>query len=774
MAKSHFFRSTWRTVLLAALLPGAVSWSPLSALAEDYVAVTPLRLSLLEGSASFWPAGASDWEAAELNLPLSSGDFLASGEASRIELEIGPRAFLRAASRTEFGVEVLERDLLRVLVNAGRLTLDARDLEPGARVELRTAHATLSVTTPGLYDLRVDAERSRFTAYAGSGATLVSPTGSVVLVSGSEVVTGEGFAQPARYEAPASDDWLHWNRERSERLVAAASRVYVPEGIYGVRDLDDHGTWIREPTYGNVWAPAHVPATWAPYTTGRWLWSGAYGWTWVDAQPWGWAPFHYGRWVQLHSGWVWAPGPVAVRPVYAPALVAFLAPPVGIVVSSGPLVSWVALGWGEPVLPWWGPTWYRGRPCWRGWGGPTYINEVHVHVDRRPRHGHRYKIDRYRNQRYPDAVVAVHRRDFDRRADDRTRFRPTATDRFRPGRGDLPAPSRRGARSGDPRDMRPSRPAPEQRMARGPASPERGRGEERMRGERGERTERSERGERTERSERGGPESSRSLRPQGPGGMGGNPEQRRGRDERAGSGDVRRQRETRERVGDTARDPRQPPVMSVAPRDPRRDGMSPPTRRAPEMALNRGERRQEPDAQRAQPREWTREREARPPRQENRATAPQQPRANAGAPRGAGNPQPRWEQPRPSQEMQRQAPREAPRERPREMQRQAPREMQRAAPREMQRQAPHQMRQAAPREMQMQAPRQMHQAAPREMRQAPREMQRSAPMARSQSEPRYDRSQRSAAPRQEMRPRGGDGSRQMRPPASRGEARRER
>ena len=73
-----------------------------------------------------------------------------------------------------------------------------------------------------------------------------------------------------------------------------------------------------------MWAPAGVPAGWSPYSTGRWIWDPRYGWTWLDDAPWGWAPYHYGRWVFVRNYWAWAPGPVVVRPVYAPALVVFL------------------------------------------------------------------------------------------------------------------------------------------------------------------------------------------------------------------------------------------------------------------------------------------------------------------------------------------------------------------------------------------------------------------------------------------------------------------
>ena len=74
--------------------------------------------------------------------------------------------------------------------------------------------------------------------------------------------------------------------------------------------------------------------------------------------------------------WAWAPGPVVVRPAYAPALVAFFGAPGVRVAVGAPFVSWVALGWGEPCVPWWGRPGFVGRPWWGGWGGPRVVNNV--------------------------------------------------------------------------------------------------------------------------------------------------------------------------------------------------------------------------------------------------------------------------------------------------------------------------------------------------------------------------------------------------------------
>ena len=154
-----------------------------------------------------------------------------------------------------------------------------------------------------------------------------------------------------------------------------------------------------------------VPAGWAPYSAGSWIVDPVYGWTWVDAAPWGWAPYHHGRWCFVDGYWAWAPGPVIARPVYAPALVAFFGDPGGVVVGPGPAVGWVALGWGEPVVPWWGRRGVGHGPSWRGWGGPRVVNNVIVSnttvVSVQ-------NITVYRNAIVPRAVVAVDRARFGR------------------------------------------------------------------------------------------------------------------------------------------------------------------------------------------------------------------------------------------------------------------------------------------------------------------------------------------------------------------------
>jgi hypothetical protein len=120
------------------------------------------------------------------------------------------------------------------------------------------------------------------------------------------------------------DEYDQWASARDRAEDQSVSAQYVSRDMTGYEDLDRNGTWSDDPEYGHVWAPSNVAVDWAPYRYGRWVWVEPYGWTWIDDAPWGFAPFHYGRWAYTRNHWVWAPGIVRSRPVYAPALVVFV------------------------------------------------------------------------------------------------------------------------------------------------------------------------------------------------------------------------------------------------------------------------------------------------------------------------------------------------------------------------------------------------------------------------------------------------------------------
>jgi hypothetical protein len=365
------------------------------------VGATPPRLSFVDGQVSYWRSGASDWAQAQVNTPLAVGDQLYSGSPGNLELQIGGRAFVRAAARTQVGIENVEADMIQFKVTEGHASIDIQDGDDSSRtVEIDTPNATFLIEDPGYYKVNVNGENTTFSVHWSGQVTVTPAEGEAFVVSSDKEVRIQGMESPRISTSRASepDQWDQWCLNRSDDFLHSTSSRYLSPDIYGASDLDRAGEWQETSDYGPVWLPTDTSDGWAPYTNGTWTNDPVYGWTWVDNEPWGWAPYHYGRWISLNGRWAWAPGPKVRRPAYAPALVAFFGNEerTGRSESS---VGWVALGWGEPLVPWWGPERFH-RPWWGGWGGPRVR-----HVER---------TGSYHNIGVHNALVVVHENRFGR------------------------------------------------------------------------------------------------------------------------------------------------------------------------------------------------------------------------------------------------------------------------------------------------------------------------------------------------------------------------
>ena len=347
--------------LLALLQPVAWAQEPAQADPPGRVA----RLNLAEGTVSFAsadngdPADAADWSPAVLNRPLTSGDKLWTGPQSRSELYVGSTA-VRMNAQTSLDLLVLDDNVTQLRLPQGTLKLRVRTLFEGQRLEVDTPNLAFVVSQPGDYRLDVDAagNTTRVVAQSGSGVIYGDDARSVTLGSQQQAnFTGTQLV-PAGPGASQQDSFDVWAANRDRLEDQSVSARYVPRETVGYQQLDTYGTWSQDPSYGAVWMPREVPAQWVPYRDGHWAWVSPWGWTWVDDAPWGFAPFHYGRWAQIGPRWAWVPGRLAPRPVYAPALVAFVGGSNGGVswnISIGgaarPGVGWFPLAPGEAYRP---------------------------------------------------------------------------------------------------------------------------------------------------------------------------------------------------------------------------------------------------------------------------------------------------------------------------------------------------------------------------------------------------------------------------------------
>jgi hypothetical protein len=311
------------------------------------------RVSEVNGQAWIYATDSNEWIPAVRNRPVTTGDRISTEADGRAEVRIGS-SVLRIAPNSELEVLRLDDDNLNLQLHSGSVTARLRTREAADEFSLATGEGLFRTDRTGNYRFdRVD-ENSNATAlsgqitYEGDGTALTVQQGQRV------EFWKEGGVPQYSITSPARDEFASWVASRDAREERSVSTRYVSPEMTGVEDLDRYGRWEQNVDYGPLWIPRNVAPGWAPYRMGHWAWVSPWGWTWVDDAPWGFAPFHYGRWVWYRSNWCWTPGRYVARPVYAPALVAWVGGPnvnVSVTVGRAPTVGWFPLAPREIYVP---------------------------------------------------------------------------------------------------------------------------------------------------------------------------------------------------------------------------------------------------------------------------------------------------------------------------------------------------------------------------------------------------------------------------------------
>jgi hypothetical protein len=384
MRSIRFHRSTTYARLLAALAVAALTLSAPVVRAQDpgyndsQQADPPSvvgRVSILQGNVSMQSVG-QDFSAAELNYPLTNGDRLYTDNAARGEIEVGQLS-IRLGQQTDFTVTALNDQFAQFGLGQGSVHLRTFSLDPGTTTELDTPNASITLLQPG--DTRVDVfpqdNVTVVTVLSGQAQVNADGVQQVVQPGQSLQISGSNPSRAQLVGRPRPDDLDRFSGQRDvffQRAVSTEGSYVSPDTI-GADDLVGYGDWDSSADYGPVWYPRNVAVDWSPYSDGHWANIAPWGWTWVGAEPWGFAPYHYGRWNRFGNRWGWVPGPRVVRPVYSPALVAFVG---GGSSFSGGGFS-VSIGGGGGVAAWFplGP-----REVYRPWyrSSPGYVNRVNV------------------------------------------------------------------------------------------------------------------------------------------------------------------------------------------------------------------------------------------------------------------------------------------------------------------------------------------------------------------------------------------------------------
>lgn len=288
---------------------------------------------------------------ARLNLPVFSGDELATGRRGRTEVRLadGNVVAIDHDSSLRFvsianGYEEEEAQTI-VELRQGRAIVHLLE-QTDSPLRLDTPMASYVSLSDGIYTVETD-PRGRDRISILSGAVEIRTQNRTYRLRAGETaaVDADGLydiAAAASYES----SFDRWYLKRVERYTGQSTQYLDSSLSYAEADLRDNGDWVYVGEYGWVWRP-YASAGWRPYYNGSWHYGPRGHKIWYSAEPWGWVPYHYGRWTHHgRYGWVWMPGyaysPAWVYWTYGPTYIGWS--PIGCYSFYRPYSGWYG-GW---------------------------------------------------------------------------------------------------------------------------------------------------------------------------------------------------------------------------------------------------------------------------------------------------------------------------------------------------------------------------------------------------------------------------------------------
>jgi len=283
----------------------------------------PARLRYLEGTVTVQRAAAGKTEAADINLPLGTGDRVWSSDDGRVELMFEDGTSIWMDADTTLDLVSLRprngREGLILRLWTGSVFVHRPVPITGALQPLRfdAPSGAVRFDEPGLFRVDLDRDQSLWLSVY-DGSAVLEAGGLRELVTAGQRTLAQLDSAPARavaFNTAEADAFSSW---RDGRMLLYASsyryvreRDYVPETIVRyAADLEPYGSWSYHSTYGSWYWKPYAAVSWSPYRDGRWVYTYG-GWSWVPAAPWGYVTTHYGRWHHsAYSGWMWFPGRV--------------------------------------------------------------------------------------------------------------------------------------------------------------------------------------------------------------------------------------------------------------------------------------------------------------------------------------------------------------------------------------------------------------------------------------------------------------------------------
>lgn len=296
----------------------------LPALADSQARI--VRLSDVQGSVDIDRHTGAGYEQAILNMPITQGMLLRTGDTGRAEVEFEDGTALRLTPNT---VVDFQRLLLlssgakatTIAISDGTAYINYRH-KGDNEFSVAVGGREIPVQQSAHFRVSVNSQEIKLAVFDGR-LELEGPDGKVN-VRKNETATLD-VNDNGRYLLAKGFDTLDtdaWDKDReSYHQTYANNSSYDTYPYYGRGDLGYYGSWYSVPGYGACWRPWGVGYNWDPFYNGYWTYVPGWGYMFTSGYPWGWLPYRYGHWSYIPGwGWGWMPGRTWV-PVAYPVVV---------------------------------------------------------------------------------------------------------------------------------------------------------------------------------------------------------------------------------------------------------------------------------------------------------------------------------------------------------------------------------------------------------------------------------------------------------------------
>jgi len=327
----------------------------LPALADSQARI--VRLSDVQGTVQIDKNTGMGFESAFLNLPITQGTQLKTGDRGRAEIEFEDGSTLRMTPHTTVEFSTLGLSDSGNRISAVNLVEGMAYVnwlgKNGDEFSLNFSQEKISLDHSAHFRIEASTGNAHLAVFKGD-VDVDGPSGKIVVAkkktASFDATDNDKSTLADNIEEAPLDSW---DKEAISYHDQYAKNNTSPYG-YGISDLNYYGSYSNIPGYGMMWQPYFTGVGWDPFTDGAWSWYPGYGYMFASAYPWGWMPYRYGSWMFIPGfGWMWQGGgfngwvtvprvagtmPVNFHPLVAPSAGTVKA----IAVGKGGTVSTVA------------------------------------------------------------------------------------------------------------------------------------------------------------------------------------------------------------------------------------------------------------------------------------------------------------------------------------------------------------------------------------------------------------------------------------------------